>query len=103
MAAPFLTSGMESTLRGQDVLHFADNQGANCIAIKGNSSAPDLARIVSVAHVRISELQVRWWVAFVPSKANPADAPSRGDSSWLIQQGAVRLPFSFPSMSSWTE
>jgi len=101
MAAPFLSPELRDTLRGRDVLHFADNQGANCIAIKGYSSAPDLARIVSVVHLNIAKLQVRWWVAFVPSANDPADAPSKGDFAELEAAGAVRIDFSFPSLASW--
>jgi hypothetical protein len=103
MAAPFLTPELQSTLRGRDILHFADNQGANCVAIKGYSSAPDLARIVSAVHLRIALLQARWWISFVASAANPADAPSRGDFTELHAKGARRLDFVFPSLKSWTD
>jgi hypothetical protein len=103
MAAPFMTPELKPMLKGRDVLHFADNQGANCVAIKGYSSAPDLARVVSAVHFRIAQLQVRWWIAFVPSAANPADAPSRGDFTALIARGARRLDFVFPSLESWTD
>jgi hypothetical protein len=103
MAAPFLTPKLQSVLKGRDILHFADNQGANCVAIKGYSSAPDLARIASVVHLRIAHLQARWWISFVASSANPADAPSRGDFSNLLSRGARRFDFVFPSLKSWKD
>ena len=102
MAGPLIAPQLASILRGKDILHFADNQGANFIAIKGYSSAPDLARIVSVAHHRLALLQAHWWVAYVPSAMNPADAPSRGDLSALQERGAIRIDFTFPSLDSWT-
>jgi len=74
MAAPFLTPELQSTLRGRDILHFADNQGANRVAIKGYSSAPDFAVM------RIALLQTRWWISFVASAANPADALCKATS-----------------------
>ena len=73
MAAPFLTPELRSILKGRNI------QGANCIAMKGYSSAPDLARIASVIHLHIAQLQARWWISIVASSPNPADAPSRGD------------------------
>ena len=79
----------------RDVVHFADNQAANGAAVKGYSKVPDLARVVSAMHVNIAKLQARWWLSFVESDSNVADAPSRGELSWLRQVGATRLTFVF--------
>ena len=85
----------------RDVIHFADNQAANGAAVKGYSKVPDLARVVSAMHVNIAKLQARWWLSFVKSESNVADAPSRGDLSWLQHAGATRLAFRFPSLEGW--
>ena len=85
----------------RDVVHFADNQAANGAAVKGYSKVPDLARVVSAMHVNIAKLQARWWLSFVESESNVADAPSRGELSWLRKVGATRLTFRFPSLEGW--
>jgi hypothetical protein len=85
----------------RDVVHFADNQAANGAAVKGYSKVPDLARVVSAMHVNIAKLQARWWLSFVESESNVADAPSRGELSWLRKVGATRLTFRFPSLKGW--
>ena len=102
MAGPFLAPQLIPTLRRRDILHFADNMGANAIAIKGYSSSLDLARIVSITHFQVAQLQARWWVSFVPSEFNPADPPSRDDFQALQARNARRIDFLFPDMASWS-
>jgi hypothetical protein len=84
------------------VLHFADNTAANAAAIKGSSSSPDLALLLSSMHLRIARLGIRIWIEFVPSALNFADAPSRSDFRQLDRLHAIRIPFAFPSLASWS-
>lgn len=102
LASPYGCEEVAASLSGRDVLHFADNTAANAAAIKGYSSSPDLARLVSSMHLRIARLGIRLWIEFVPSALNFADAPSRGDFCELIRLQAVRVPFTFPSLDSWS-
>ena len=102
LASPYCCKEITEHLSDRDVLHFADNTAANAAAIKGYSSSPDLAMLVSSMHLRIARLGVRLWIEFVPSALNFADAPSRGDLRHLHMLRAVRVPFAFPSLDSWS-
>jgi hypothetical protein len=95
IAAPYFTPELRQILSGRHVIHFADNQAANGAVIKGYSSAPDIALLISALHVRWAEDRVNVWIEFVKSEANLADDPSRGDFSFLEQIGATRLLFVF--------
>ena len=102
LASPYCCKEIAEFLSDRDVLHFADNTAANAAAIKGYSSSPDLALLVSSMHLRIARLGIRIWIEFVPSALNFADAPSRGDFRQLDRLHAIRIPFSFPSLASWS-
>ena len=103
LASPYCCKEIAEFLSDRDMLHFADNTAANAAAIKGYSSSPDLAILVSSMHLRIARLGVRLWIEFVPSALNFADAPSRGDFCNLNTLGAVRIPFAFPALDSWSQ
>ena len=76
--AAVYSSPVAQFMRGRDVLHFADNQSANCGAVKGRSRSPDLNQIIGELHPKWAELEIRPWVEYVRSAANVADLPSRG-------------------------
>ena len=67
-------------LRGASVCVFIDNTVALACARKGTSSACDLARLSFALWARARAFDLTLRVAWVPSKLNPADAPSRGGS-----------------------
>jgi hypothetical protein len=73
-------------LAGRDILHFGDNSAANTSAIRGYSSAPDMARVVSALHLQWLRLRVRKWIEYVKSGANGSDDPSRGGVALLAEQ-----------------
>lgn len=108
IAAPYFSPEVAQLVRGEDVLHFADNKAANAGAVKGSSSSPDMARIVSALHLRWVELQISPWIEFVKSAANLADLPSRVPDQGVAQataliraMGAVRVPFKLPPYRTW--
>jgi len=103
LIAPYLSEVLAPKLREADVLHFADNTAANAAAIKGYSSAPDLAHLVASLHLTFARGRTRFWLEFIRSKANPADAPSRedGDLSLIESLGAKRIPFRIPQLFGW--
>jgi hypothetical protein len=65
--------------RGRDVVHFVDNVGALAALVHGYARQPDLARFVCSFHAQLVGLRMRWYGDWVPSKANPADVPTRPD------------------------
>ena len=73
------------------MLHFADNKAADAAAVKGDSPAADLARIVGNMQRRWFELRIDPWVEFVKSEATLADEPSRGAFDTLVQMDSVAM------------
>ena len=59
---------------GRAILLVADNLGLLAGMVSGNPAAPHATNIVRSLH---KALKGPLWCAFVPSEANPADAPSR--------------------------
>ena len=53
-------------------------------AAHGSSREAGCAALTHHTSLRHAELSCRVWYEFVASKANPADAPSRGDFSFLV-------------------
>ena len=98
MLAAYLVPELEDSLRGRMVIHFADNQAANGVAVKGYSGARDLAKVVRIMQDTWSVLRIDPWVEYVRSAANLADQPSRGELGPLLRMGAVRVPFNVPAL-----
>lgn len=98
MLAPYCctTPGVVESIRATDVVHCADNKGANGAAVKGFSGAADLAVIVSFTRARWHAIDVDPWLEYVRSKSNIADDPSRRDLSLLLAMGASRVSFDVP-------
>ena len=101
MAAAYFSPAIEESLRGRDILHFADNRAANAGFINGYSRPQDTARIVSGCHMRWATLRVAPWIEFVKSEANAADLPSRGEFGWLLRNQATRIEFVLPPYRRW--
>ena len=70
--------------------------------MKGYSAFPDSARLVHAFHAFNVGVSARVWFAHVRSKANVADAPSRGDMSYArrVLQATV-VTVSFPHLDLW--
>ena len=60
---------------------FVDNVSVACMVANGCTRMPDLQPIVNALLVHLKHLKCKWWIEYVPSKANPADEPSRSGSS----------------------
>ena len=88
-------------LRGRDVIHWIDNQGAIAALVKGYSRAPDSVQILHAFVVFTMALGLAIWFEYVPSAANIADLPSRLDFVLLQSMGAVEVPFIFPPFPAW--
>jgi hypothetical protein len=102
---------LQPILAGADIVHFADNQTVNGIAVKNYSAAPDVGRMLSSYSLRLAALAARSWVHYVPSALNIADPPSRPPATGrpecyeLLNLGRMlhRIDFVFPAVFSWTE
>jgi hypothetical protein len=104
LVAPYISEELSHRFRDADVLHFADNTAANAAAIKGYSAAPDLAHLVARLHLTLSRGRTRFWLEFIRSRANLADAPSGedGDLTLLESLRARRVTFTIPSLRGWS-
>ena len=66
------------TLSGQRVFLFVDNTAAQFALSKGSSKAADLNSFCAAFWLNAARHNVSITILRVPSKENPADAPSRG-------------------------
>ena len=72
-----------SYLAGNDVVVFCDNSAALASLISGRSSNEWMMRIIQSVFMWEDDNVIGLWYERVPSHANVADAPSRGDYSLL--------------------
>ena len=70
------------------VLHWVDNQGVLWNAAHGSSREPGCSALTHLTSLRQAQLRCRVWYEYVASKANPGDAPSRGDFSYVVEWAA---------------
>ena len=84
------------------VIHFADNTGALSAVVHGYSSKPDCARLVSLLHAQLAGLLCEVWWEWVPSKANPADIPTRPERAHEMSPSAVEIPILLPPVEEVT-
>jgi len=102
LVAPYFHPRLREIFEMCDVNHFADNTAANGAAFKGYSSSPDIARLVYSFHMRLSELQSRLWIEYVPSAANIADDPTRDRFDTLHDVfHAELIDFVMPPLTGW--
>ena len=66
---------------GRRVIHFIDNTVALSALVHGYVGKEDLADIVNAYSVMGTGLRARTYFDYVPSKANLADLPSRGEQA----------------------
>ena len=76
-------------LAGNDVVVFCDNSAALAALITGRSSNEWMMRIIQSVFMWEDDNVIGLWYERVPSHANVADAPSRGDFSQLA--GSTRV------------
>jgi hypothetical protein len=90
-------------LRGRNVIHFIDNTSAQAGLVKGYARALDSARIVNAFHaVAAVDLGCNVYFEYVPSAANVADGPSRGDLDYLIHTlGSHIVGTVLPDVAEW--
>ena len=73
-------------------LHFVDSNPARQCLVRARSRQPDLNQLAGMVWYVAGYTLRRYWCDYVPSKANLADAPSRGDFHIMKQLG-VRIEF----------
>ncbi len=84
LAAPLAWHTWEDLLRDTPSLLFIDNNGAAANLVKGYSPQLDSSSIVGHFWLLASSMKSSIYIDRVESKPNPADGPSRLDSSWHV-------------------
>ena len=69
---------------------YVDNEAAQGALIKASSDSPSGAAIVSAFTSLEMDMQLKVWIARVPTSSNIADGPSRGDCDDLIARNLHR-------------
>ena len=87
LAAVVAHTTFADELRGEQVIHWIDNESAVYSLVKGYSRAPDSARVVNLFHGCVAQLEVTPWIEYVQSDDNIADLPSRGEFELLRALG----------------
>ena len=75
---------LPEVFRGAEVVHFVDNTSAIAGLVKGSSPQADSQAMIFAFHLREVELQMQVWFAYIESKANVADMPSRQAFSEMV-------------------
>ena len=88
LLSPYLT--YPDRLVGRRVVHFVDNTVALSAMVNGYSSSTDMAALANAFHLTAVGLGARTYFDYVPSKANIADLPSRGEYDVPRRLGAVQ-------------
>ena len=104
--APYFS--VPELLTGRQVIHWVDNTSALSAVTKGYSGVPDSARLVHLFHAWNVGAQTACWFEYVPTKANPADKPSRVDLSgraWRVGKGIRSSPreLILPQIEQWSD
>ena len=100
-ALTFLASFKES-LQGVDLLLLLDSSAAEGTLIMSYSSNPWLTCIAGAFWQLAGGLDLAVWIAYVPSGANLADAPSRKDYRDAQRRCWVRVEAVVPSRHRWS-
>ena len=77
-----------SRLKDRECIHFVDNTSACAGLFKGYSPKADSACMLGRLHIHLATLRVIVWWAYVASKANVSDGPSRYDFALVCLLGA---------------
>ena len=88
------------------VLFFIDNQSSKFALIKGYSSVPKAPAVIHALNEIIFHVHAVPWFAWVPTRSNIADAPSRNDDKFLLSVGFSKseafVPDSFEDWEKFT-
>ena len=79
---------------------FVDNTVALSNLVHGYARTTDMAAIVNAYHLLAAGLRASTYMDYVPSKANIADLPSRGDHAIPRAHGAVVQDLAVPAYDS---
>ena len=77
-------------------MHFIDNTVAQSALVHGYARTDDLADISNGFHLMAAGLLTAAYFDYVPSKANIADLPSRGEFALPRALGADVVPMRVP-------
>ena len=78
------------------MIHFIDNTPALSALVHGYAGKPDMARLVNAFHAQTVGLRCMTWKEWVPSKANPADIPTRVERDGEMPESAVWVDMILP-------
>ena len=81
MAAAGMLFTYRNLLRGREIIFFIDNESVCCALIKGCSRSWDIQILCTAWHIFCFKWDMKVWIEWVPSKANPADILSREKKS----------------------
>ena len=87
--------------RGRHVNHWIDNTVALSALLHGSARTTDLALMTSAFHLQLAALRTTVFFDWVPSLANLADDPSRGDLTTLRRMGATSARMDTPTFTQW--
>lgn len=89
LAALIAVKMWSSFMTNQKCLLFVDNEGTKFSLLKGFNDNLVVDKLAELFVCLESELRSYTWLCRVPSLSNVADAPSRGDVTWVTQHGYV--------------
>ena len=75
-----------SYLASKQCVFYLDNEAAQGALVKGSSETSYAASMLRLFTELEMKLQIKTWIARVPTSSNPADKPSRGDFSEMEQR-----------------
>jgi len=90
---------MPEVFRGRAVIHFVDNVIALSCLVHGYASKPDCARLVNLYHAQVVGLRCVTYGEWVPSKANPADIPTREDRKGEMPADTIDVGLAIPPIA----
>ena len=70
-------------ISNRPVLHYIDNTSSMAGSIKGYSPKSDSSKMLTIMHLVFAYLHIAPWFAYVASKANCSDGPSRLDFDFV--------------------
>ena len=91
---------LPSVLKGRAILFFIDNFGALSCLVHGYASKPDCARLVNCFHAQVIALRCMYYADWVPSKANPADIPTREERDGEMPPSVERTELVLPPIQA---
>lgn len=73
-------------IASKQCVFYLDNEAAQGALIKGSTETMYASKMISLFTELEMDLQIKSWIARVPTSSNPADKPSRGDLSEMIER-----------------